>query len=46
MEEFLSSTITLFDTLLRPFFNYLSIEEQKDTLPETLSSAEVNLMKS
>jgi hypothetical protein len=40
LNEFVSSTIMMFDNVLVPFYNSTTIEELEENLPETLTSVE------
>ncbi len=46
LNEFVSSTITMFDDVLVPFYNCTTLEELKENLPETLTSSERKLIRS
>jgi len=46
LNEFVSSTIMMFDNVLVPFYNSTTIEELEENLPETLTSVKQKLINS
>jgi hypothetical protein len=46
IDDFMSSTINMFDSVLNPFYNSTSVDDLEQKLPATLSSDDVKLIRS
>jgi hypothetical protein len=46
MEEYLTSVMNMFDTILSPFYTATNVDELQEHLPESLTTDDVNLISS